>query len=65
MIIRISTSVLALILYLLVGLAITECMKREHTICSWIEYLIMVTLYPIIITITLCMILRDWWRDKR
>lgn len=62
---HISISVLALILYLLVGLAITEYMRREHTICSWMEYFIMVTLYPIIIMITLCMILCDWWRDER
>lgn len=56
---------LLLILYLLIGVALAELMRKEQSIYSWEEYVIMVILYPVVITLALCLILYDYWRNRR
>lgn len=55
---------LALILYLLIGVALAELFKREYILYSYVEYIAIILLYPIIIMSVLCLILLDWWEDK-
>lgn len=56
---------LLLILYLLIGVALAELMRKERSIYSWEEYVTMVILHPVVIISALCLTLYDYWRDKR
>ena len=56
---------LLLILYLLIGVALAELMRKERSIYSWEEYVIMVILHPVVIILALGLILYDYWRNRR
>lgn len=56
---------LLLILYLLIGVALAELMRKEQSIYSWEEYVIMVILHPVVIILALGLILYDYWRNRR
>jgi len=56
---------LALILYLLIGIALAELFRQECILYSYVEYVAVVLLYPVIIVSVLCLILHDWWRDRK
>lgn len=56
---------LLLILYLLIGVALAELMRKERSIHSWEEYLIMVILHPVVIILALGLTLYDYWRNRR
>lgn len=56
---------LALIPYLLIGVALAELFKQECILYSYVEYVAVVLLYPIIIVSVFCLILRDWWKDRK
>lgn len=55
---------ISLILYLLVGIALAELLKKEYVLYSYVEYITVILLYPVIVIAVLCLILRDWWEDK-
>lgn len=56
--------ILLLVLYLLIGVALAELMRRERSIDSWEEYVTMMLLHPIVIISAICLVLYDYWRDK-
>ena len=55
---------ISLILYLLIGIALAELLKKEYVLYSCVEYITVILLYPVIVIAVLCLILRDWWEDK-
>mgnify|MGYP004616851791 CR=1 FL=1 len=56
---------LLLILYLLLGVALAELMRKEQTIHSWEQYAIMIILHPVVIISALCLTLYTYWRNRR
>ena len=56
--------ILAVLLYLLLGIGIAELFKRSEEI-SCLEYFVIVTMYPVIFFSAFVLIVSDYWRNRR
>lgn len=56
--------ILAVLLYLLLGIGVAEFFKRFEA-ASWIEYLVIVTMYPVVFFSAFVLMIFDYWRNRR
>lgn len=56
--------ILAVLLYLLVGIGVAEFFKRSEEI-SCLEYFVIVTMYPVVFFSAFVLIVSDYWRNRR